>query len=350
MISPEGSGRATLASRKKGAADLLREIGKGEIQSVYLLTGPETYLIDEVRRALRMAVLGPRPSEWNDDRVHAGDVDGSEVVMRANTPAVGGGRRFVQVQGVERWKEKDYRALLTYLERPNEKTVLVMVATKVDGRSKFPKRCAKVGVNMKFEPLRERELPPVIRRIAKSVGKEFTMQAEQLLLMRCGTDLQTLNSEIRKLALYVGEEPKIDVDAVGEAASGNGTANIFELCDAACSGKTGRALSLLGLELGAMDRSGPIRVNAMLARHIRLLMRAKDAGRDLAAVLGLPPFIASKYGAQAQRLSRSSLRQAHNVVYETDHDLKGGSRLAPQLIIERAVMALCDLSTTASPR
>lgn len=335
-----------MAARRKrlSATDLLREVSKGDLKPVYLLTGPETYLISEVVEAVRGQILGHETDDWNEDRLRADEVDGSTAVLRADTPPVGRPQRLVIVRGIEKWKDKDHTPVVRYLERPNPTTVLVLVGAKIDGRSKLAKTAAKAGTAAKLESLREREIPPLLVRMAKKQGKSLSAEAAQMLVMRCGEDLQTLSSEIQKLALYVGEAPEIAPEDVAEGASGAGTAKIFALCDAVGAGKADEALRLLGAELVAGDRSGPIRINAMLSRHFRLLMKAAEAGgNNLAAALGLPPFIASQYGRQARRFSAATLSRAHDILFETDRNLKGGSRLAPRMVIEQAVLSLCRL-------
>ena len=326
-----------------GALDILRQITREEPKPLYVLSGPETFLIDEIVHALRESVLGRDASDWNEDRLRADDIDGQGAVLRADTPPMGSAKRLVTVRGVEKWKERDYTSLLRYVERPNPTTVLVLVGTTVDGRTKWVKAAKKKGVVAKIETLRERELPPLIVRIAEKQGKKLGNEAAQVLMMRCGEDLQTLASEIEKLALFVGDAKEITTEHVEAAAAGAGSAKIFELCDAVGGGDVSKALRLLHNELTAGDRSGPIRVNAMLARHFRLLMKAREAGGDLARVLGLPPFIASQYGRQARRFNARTLKRAHTLLYESDQNLKGGSRLPPGAVIEQAIISLSRL-------
>lgn len=326
-----------------GALDILRQITREEPKPLYVLSGPETFLIEEIVTALREAVLGAEASDWNEDRLRADDVDAQTAVLRADTPPMGSAQRLVTVRAVEKWREKDYTALLRYIERPNPTTVLVLIGSTVDGRTKWVKAAKKAGVVAKIETLRERELPPVVARIAKKQGKLLGTEAAQVLMMRCGEDLQTLASEIEKLALFVGDGDEITTQDVERAAAGAGSAKIFALCDAVGGGDVSTALRLLHNELTAGDRSGPIRVNAMLSRHFRLLMKAREAGGDLARVLGLPPFIASQYGRQARRFNELALQRAHRVLYESDQHLKGGSRLPPAAVIEQTIISLSAL-------
>jgi DNA polymerase-3 subunit delta len=322
--------------------DLLRKLGRGgDLAPVYLLTGKETYLLGEVIREIHRQVA---PDEWSEDRLRADEIDGRSVAGRAQTPSPTGGKRLVVVQGIERWGQKDLTGLLPYLEDPSPGTVLVLAGDKVDARTKFAKVAASAGVAAVFEPLRERDLPPVLNRIAAQYGKKLPPRAAQMLIARCGETLHMLAAELEKLALYVGDAEEITVADVSEAAAGEGSASIFALCDAVGGRDAAKALQLLEVELTASGRSAPIRVNAMLARHFRLLMKAKEAHGNLGAALGLPPFIANQYGSQARGFTSDQLFQAHRMIYQADHDLKGGSRVPAPALVERLVLSLCALA------
>ena len=320
-------------------------IRKGKISPVYLFFGPESYLIEELIAVLRKAILGDQESsDWNEERLHADDTSGAVVVERANTSPFGGGQRLIVVGGIEAWREKDTTPLVGYLENPSPNTILVMTATKADRRTKLVRLAGKVGISMRFDSLRERDLVKFLPSIAKKYGKRLSDDAAELLVVRCGESLRILVNELAKLALYVGTAEQITVDDVAKASAGQGSAQIFAMCDAVAEGKIGKALSLLQPELTPKDRAGPIRVTAMLARHFRLLIRARSSHGNLGQALGLPPFIANKYGVQAKGFSLGGLQKAHALLFRADGDLKGASRVPPLRVVEHLVLELCSLS------
>ena len=87
-------------------------------------------------------------------------------------------------------------------------------------------------------------------------------------------------------------------------------------------------------------------INAMVARHVRLLLGARihlhrgTARAELPKLLGVPPFVAKKLVDQARRFRGATLEQALHALARTDRELKSSRRPSP-LVIEQTVLDLC---------
>jgi DNA polymerase III delta subunit len=99
------------------------------------------------------------------------------------------------------------------------------------------------------------------------------------------------------------------------------------------------------LERSGDPRSRTIpRVGSILTSHVarvrscQVLEAEGLSARDAAARLKQHPFYVQKLYAQAHNFSGQELRRATVRLAELDHALKGGSRLAPDLELERALI------------
>jgi DNA polymerase III delta subunit len=63
--------------------------------------------------------------------------------------------------------------------------------------------------------------------------------------------------------------------------------------------------------------------------------------REAAELLGSAPFVAKKALDQTRRLGTARISQAITLLADADLDVKGGSGLPPELVIEIAVARLC---------
>src|SRR5207244_2902701 len=94
-----------------------------ELKPVYLITGGDR---PKIQRALRR--LRDRIGEEGVELLSADESGGEDAVAACNSMGLlGGGRRLVVVEDVERWKAADVKAVSTYLSSPAPDTVLALV-------------------------------------------------------------------------------------------------------------------------------------------------------------------------------------------------------------------------------
>jgi len=212
------------------------------------------------------------------------------------------------------------------------------------------KRIEEVGKVLRFAlprdaEGRERQCQQWMRQRARQQGKSLTPEAERLLLTLQGPDLLRLSQEVDKLCLFVGERQEIDPEAV-EALVGQGRVRgIFELTAAVSRRDLNGALSCLRhlLERG----EEPLGMLGMLARQLRLLVRAKELlaqsspPAEISRLLGVPRPFVSEILEAADISSLPRLEQGLARLLDVDRRLKssgGGQRL----FLELAVIDLCS--------
>lgn len=164
-------------------------------------------------------------------------------------------------------------------------TVLVLTASAVDARKRLFKRVREIGVCLTFEAARERSgalarqtVDDVVRRVAGAFGKRVEPAAHELIVRRAGAEMGLLSMELEKLCLYVGERPIIAEADVRAAFRDMAGAWIFDFTGAFASRQLGKALPLLQelIEQG----EPPLRVLAMIAREVRMLLLARECLDD----------------------------------------------------------------------
>jgi DNA polymerase III subunit delta len=337
-----------VAPGKDNAVDtyyrLLADVEAGRLAPIYYLCGPERLLIDRLVAALRRAVLDPDTEEFNHDAVTAGDTTPGAVLQLARTVPMMGERRLVEVRDADQWTAEVQEPLIAYLEQPVTTTVLTFTAAKVDARFKLFKMLDQRGWLGRFEPVRGVPLFRFLQAEAQRLGVRFAPGAAELLVELVGTEILALASAVEKLCLFVGTGGTVQPEVIDQVVSETRQAVIFELTDAIGDGNVGAALPSLRALLQAGEPE--VKILVMIARQIRMIWMAlsaraeRGARADLGSVLGVPPFVAKKIGAQAERFTLSAIRAAHERIYQTDRALKS-SRVPRALVLEKLVLELC---------
>jgi DNA polymerase-3 subunit delta len=314
-----------------------------ELKPVYLLTGT-----DRPKIAMALQRLRGRIGEDATEQLHAGEASGEDAVAACNALGLFGGEaRLVVVNGVEAWKAADVKELDAYLAAPAPTTVLALVGEAVKRDSALAKAVAKAGQLLAYD-VTKKQLPEWVAEQFARLGASADRDACRALVEAVGDGVGDLASEIQKLATWANGEP-VTRAAVEELAVGRAETPIFAVTDAWGSrdvAATLRAAESL-LDRSHRARSGElIRLVASLVGHVgrvRRISRLADEGvrsSEIASRLKMHPFVAEKGAKQAGNFSPDELAGATVKLAELDAGAKGGSRLPPDLQLERTLVEI----------
>lgn len=313
-----------------------------ELEPVYLLTGSDRPKVETAVTRLRGHFAGEAT-----ELVSAHEVSGAEAAALCNAGSLFGDMRLVLVGEVERWKAADVKAIEAYLASPVPATVLALVAEDLKKESPLAKACARAGAVLAYDVVKKKLDAWVAERF-KQAGVRAEPDACAALVQLAGEDLHQLANEVDKLALWARDEPvgEREVELLVAAVAETPT---FALTDAWAARDTGRTLSAtesIFEREGRPRRDVAPRLAGALGSHLALVRRCRRLAaegvrpRDAAATLKRHPFYVEKVFAQAARFSDEELGDATVRLARLDHALKGGSRLAPDLELQRALIEL----------
>jgi DNA polymerase-3 subunit delta len=329
----------------------LAEVASNELKPVYLLAGSDRPKVERALDRLR----GYFESEAIE-RLWAAEAGGDEVVASCNALGLfSGGARLVLVDGVDRWKAPDAKAIAEYLSAPTPETVLALVGEELRKDSPLAKACAKAGDLLIYD-IAKKNVPAWVTDQFARLGARAEPEASRALVELVGDDLVDLSTEIEKLATWAdGEEIReTDVELLVEPKAG---AAPFVLTDAwgrrdvPAVLRAWSTISERGDE-GHKRQTLPALVGRLHAHVSRVeACRAMDEQgirpRDAAGRLKMHPFAAEKAFAQARNFSREELEDAVVRLARLDHATKGGSRLPNELELERTLVEITTPRTGA---
>lgn len=314
-----------------------------ELRPVYLLTGGDRPKIDRALRRLRARI-----GEGAVEQLTASAGTAAEAVAACNALGLFTSEaRLVLVDGVDAWKQPDVAAVVAYLAEPAPQTVLALVGTETKADSPLGRACAKAGQVLAYT-VAKKELPKWVAEQFALSGARAERDACAALVQLVGDDLRTLATEVDKLVTWAAGEP-IGEREVEALVAPLADTPIFTLTDAWARRDSARALEsseeIFERESRPRRDTAP-RIAGALGGHLSRLrqmrrLAAEGVGaREAAGRLRLHPFYAEKLYAQAEAFSDDELHDATVRLAELDAALKGGSRLAPDLEVQRALVDL----------
>jgi DNA polymerase III subunit delta len=312
----------------------------------YLIHGDAHGRIAERRGKLR--TLAEAESGVEAVEVFEGETTTPEEVaatLNAMTFAVG--RRFVIVDGVERWKDADVEAHLsaTLGDMPPETTAAFFA--REDGRAKAPAKLValvkKIGSVDAEATLKAKDLPSWAIAEAQRLGVTLERPAAQALVTSVGERQQRLLRELEKLAIEHGPGATLGLDEV-EAAAHSAEHQVWGFVDALVA-RNEAAATRAFLELREQGEALPRLIPAM-ARRIREVLAIAtrlEGGESPAQVkesIRGNPWAIDRRIRDARQTDGESLRRALEVIADLEVATRGGSELDDDTVALRAIGAI----------
>jgi DNA polymerase-3 subunit delta len=323
------------------------------LKPAYLISGSDRPKVETAIQRLRQ-----RFEPESVDIVSALELTGPDVVTLCNSGSLFGDARLVvvtEVDGRKReesrpptggWKAADVEAVADYLAAPAPGTVLAVVGLEVKKDAAIAKACAKAGDVLLYEVAKRGRVAWVAERF-RQAGVKAETDACALLVEYIGeNDLHCLANEVEKIATWAHGEP-VGVSEVEQLVAPVADVPPFALTDAWAERHQGRLLEVSETMFVRSDkprRDTAPRLAATLGGHLarmRQLKRLAEEGvpaREAATSLKMHPFYGEKVYRQAEGFSEDELAGATIRFAELDLALKGGSRLAPDLELQRALI------------
>ncbi|WP_301109629.1 DNA polymerase III subunit delta [Sporosarcina sp.] len=256
-----------------------KEIEKGDVQSVYLLTGTEQHLIDETVKRLIRAVPGMTSSEVNrfdleelpvQTVLEVADelpflVDHKLIVAKNCT--------FLKATDSSKEKQPHQLELLEkWLENPSPTSTVVFVAPyeKLDARKKITKIMKKYAVVVEAVALQGQDMTTWIMQQARDKGVTIDKKEAAFLIEMAGSDLLTLSTEVEKLAGYLSYSGTVTEDIIEQLVPRTPEMDVFRLTDSFVNNRKAESLAVYHDLL----RNGeePIMLASLIASQVRLMI------------------------------------------------------------------------------
>lgn len=351
-----------------------KEIAAGDILPVYFICGNESFFID----SLQQDIIKSMPDDLRDfnmDIFYGNEASLSSVISAAKSFPMMADRRIVVLrdlsssqsrtksdqgqdtdnsEGSETGEESNLEELLTYFERPNPSTVLVVTDRKLPGNTRLGKvvnNTSHIGF-AKFEPINENQLPQWIQKWTQFQFKvEIEPQASMMLVERIGADLQAITGEINKIANGKKSGDSITIADIDQHVLISKEINIFDLKDAINRKDLSRSLKLSHQMLRNSKTSEVGEVLRLLAffysyyGNIWQILRLTQKGvanAEIRSKVGIKSeFYFNNLVKESKLYSFDRIFACYEAVLDADKAIKGFSKLEPSDILVMFIRRIC---------
>jgi len=318
--------------------ELEKNLKSNNISSLYILYGKEKYLIETCIKKIKNA-FGEALKGINYISIDAESI--SKIVDELSMPAFGYPKKLIIARNTGLFKKEAKKkqselavirnSINSYITENigiiNESVILVFVEEEAD-KIELYSTIDKHGIVCEFTPQKPLELKNRLVQICKAYKVNVDNNTLQYFIECCGTDMQTLINEIRKLIEYAGENGTITKELIDTLSIKQIESVIFDLTDSLGQKKVKEALEVLHNLIYAKEPIQKILIT--LYNHFKKLYIVKLCGKynkDVAASLKLSPnqmFLVNKYKNQTRFFKEHELESITRELRNLDYKYKIG--------------------------
>lgn len=317
---------------------MLKYLGAEDL--IYILYGADDYSTHETLGSIKKSLGDLETLATNTVRLDGARL--TPAALQVNTEAFPffGDKRLVIIDGLlGRYESKtksppknpgknasgDLEAFAAVLHSAPPTTIAVLLDGELKKTNPLLKALADTAEVKEFPPLAPLKLPEWIKQYTSAAGASISDEAAEGLARLVGPNLWGLSSELNKLCLFATGR-RIESADLNTIVTASREVGVFELVDAIMSNRSAPALKLLQGFL--RDGQAPSYILFMLARQLRLMVRAKDMLSDgrseqfIQDKLKMYGFALRRTLDQAARFSLPRLNTLYHLILETDLTIK----------------------------
>lgn len=336
--------------------NLEKELKEGKLSSLYLLYGEELFLIENNLKKIK-TLFGECVKGINYILIDEQNV--SEIISDIETPSFGYEKKLIIARNTglfkkeakkksgdsSKLKDKITQYINENIKIINESVILVFIEEEADNKSELYKAIEKNGIVCKVDFQKPIQIEQRIKTICNGYKVQIDSQTIKYFIECCGTNMQDLINEIRKLIEYAGTNGTIKKEDIDKLSIKKLESVIFDLTDDLGKKDITRALQVFKNLIYAKEPLAKILIT--LYNHFKKLYITKMAlntNKDLASSLNLKPnqiFLTTKYKVQSKFFTEKDLRNIIQELCDLDYNFKSG-KIDLQVGLETVLCRYCS--------
>ena len=310
-----------------------------QYKGIYLLYGEEGFLLAQQLRKMKKS-FGEMVKGINYILIDESNIQ--ELISDIETPAFGYEKKLIiakntgifkregkgRVGGVSKeLKDKINDYIKENTEIIESSVILIFIENEVEKNSIY-NTIEKLGTICNFEEQKPFQIIKRLKNICNVYKVNVDESTLQYLIESCGTNMQDLINEIRKLIEYAGENGKIEKKDIDLLCIKKLESIIFDLTDNLGKKNVKDAMIVLNNLIASKEPIQKILIT--LYNHFKKLYFVKIAiayNKDIAQSLNLKPnqvFLVNKYKMQAQSFKSIELKKILQELEDLDYKYKIG--------------------------
>ena len=299
---------------------------------IYLLVGDDEQKKETLTAKMKERCASFGEMSINTDVFDGEDHDPGNIVSSCLTLPFASEKRLIIVNHVEIFTTAELNVLADYAEKPNDSTILFLVAEKLAKNTRLYKAIAKVDAKsiIACDSPKSWEFKNYAIKVAKSKGVAMRDDAAQLLVDLTGPDTVAITNELEKIIASHSSNDAIDAEEVESLVAATANVKPWVLVDAFSAKNVAKVMELLPKVQGTT----PTGILVMCVNRVRELICAKEmaakggnVASNIAVELGFAPALSwrvKNHEAWARQWTGGALVKSLRTSVEAEKQMKTG--------------------------
>ncbi len=319
--------------------ELEKELKSGKLAPIYVLYGEEIFLLENCLKKIKKN-FGETANGIN--YIQIDETNLNTLISEMQTPAFGYPRKLIIVKNTKLLKKEAKKRgsnidITSIKEKLNEyikinqgeENILIIIEEEIDKTELLETIQKNGGIICNFEFQKPYQIEKRLKEICNSYKVKITTATTNHLIDVCGTNMQTLISEIRKLIDYAGENGTIQNKDIDSMCTKTIDSNIFDLTDNMGKKNIKEVIKILNELLYSKEPIQKILITLYNhCKKIYTVKLAEEQNRNIATELNLKPnqtFLVNKYKMQSKYFKTEELETILHELINLDYNYKIGN-------------------------
>ncbi len=319
--------------------ELEKELKSEKLAPIYVLYGEEIFLLENCLKNIKKN-FGEIANGIN--YIQIDETNLNTLISEMQTPAFGYPRKLIVVKNAKLLKKEAKKRgsniditstrekLNEYIKiNQREENILVIIEEEIDKTELLETIQKNGGIICNFEFQKPYQIEKRLKKICNKYKVNITTATTNHLIDVCGTNMQTLISEIRKLIDYVGENGTIQNKDIDSMCTKTIDSNIFDLTDNMGKKNITQVIKILNELLYSKEPIQKILITLYNhCKKIYTVKLAEEQNRNIATELNLKPnqiFLVNKYKTQSKYFKTVELETILHELINLDYNYKIGN-------------------------
>lgn len=321
------------------------DIKCGAFKNVYLFYGPETYLIDYYCNQIICANTDDDTKEFNLLTISAAVPEEGETDSFINSYPFMSERKVLCIKNSGLFKKStdaQKKFWSETIENVPEYAIIIFAESEIDKRNSLYKLIEKKHTACEFDYQKPNELSSWTAKVLKSLSKTISVQDAAYIVELCGPSMQSIRTEIDKLASYITERSEINRTDIEQIVTKNIENRVFDMVDDIVEGRNAKAIQKLN-DLKALNEE-PIKIISIIFNkysvYKKLSILKNRPISEICRLCGLYEKYAKNYLRQLNKMTADKIDRVMNKCMEMDFGVKSGKIdkwLAIEIILAEAM-------------
>lgn len=319
--------------------ELEKELKSEKLAPIYVLYGEEIFLLENCLKKIKEN-FGETANGIN--YIQIDETNLNTLLSEMQTPAFGYPKKLIVVKNSKLLKKEAKKRgtniditltrekINEYIKtNQGEENILIIIEEEIDKTELLETIQKNGGIICNFEFQKPYQIEKRLKEICNICKVKIATNTINHLIDLCGTNMQTLINEIKKLIDYVGENGTVQNKDIDSMCTKTIDSNIFDLTDNMGKKNITEVIRILNELLYSKEPIQKILITLYNhCKKIYIVKLAEEQNRNIATELNLKPnqtFLVNKYKMQSKYFKTEELETILQELINLDYNYKIGN-------------------------